>query len=79
MINRILILVFILIVKLNTLSAQYLMEQDSNILINNMYIQMEVTATVKLFTTRSTRRLKKILDGSDIDFLTIHFLTFYTA
>jgi len=46
MINRILILAFLLLAQFNTANAQYLMEQDSNILINNMYIQMEVTATV---------------------------------
>jgi len=44
--KKILCLLLLTITFYPKVQAQYLMEQDSTILINNMYIQMEVTATV---------------------------------
>ncbi|MBK6265492.1 tetratricopeptide repeat protein [Marivirga sp. S37H4] len=51
---------FLLIISLPLLAkAQYVMEQDSSILINNMYIQMEVTASVNALYNAEHEKAEK--------------------
>ena len=58
MIRKLLLITFLIGFALS-LKAQYVMEQDSSILLNNMYIQMEVNASVNAIYNAEHEKVEK--------------------
>ena len=58
MTNKLTLFYFLFLITLST-KAQYIMEQDSSILLNNMYIQMEVNASVNAIYNAEHEKVEK--------------------
>jgi len=58
MINKLVFFIFSVLVTFGA-KAQYVMEQDSSILLNNMYIQMEVNASVNAIYNAEHEKVEK--------------------
>ncbi len=57
--KKLLLIILFTIAGLSSAQSQYLMDQDSTILINNLYIQMEVTASVNAIYNAEHRKAEK--------------------